>query len=254
MRKFTLGLLAVLCLSVISRMPANAQFIPAGSYQDSCDTIQVNGGQLSARCSDIDGNWHWTSTDMNACPSQTFANNNGQLVCGIGGYGIGNTLPRGSWRASCRNASATNGMLYAQCGNDAGNWQNTQIAMYNCPSRIFDNANGNLVCRGGSNVGYNGGNYNNRDNDGDNDNDRDDHGGWNNRPNPNAQNTSYPPGSWAQSCRNYYVQSNVLYAQCSNGSGGWSNTSYNMGFNHSIPLANVRGQLVSQNAVNRYIQ
>src|SRR5215472_7317069 len=104
-----------------------------------------------------------TSTDLGACPSRTLANNNGQLVCGIGGYGIGNQLPRGSWRSSCRNASDSGGTIYAQCATTNGYWRDTSIFMDTCPSRILDNANGYLVCRGGQ------GGYRSGDHDGDRD-------------------------------------------------------------------------------------
>ena len=251
MRKLSLALMAVLCAAAFVRMPAQAQYIPAGSYQDSCDTIQTNGSTLSARCQDVSGNWHWTSTDINACPGRTFANNNGALVCGYGGYGIGNTLPRGSWRASCRNASENGGNLYAQCDNDAGNWVNASLSMSDCPSRVVDNSNGTLVCRGGAGY-YNGGG--DRD---DNNGDRDDNHNWQNRgqwQNQSGANAGLPPGSWSQSCRNWSMSGNTLYAQCRNGGGGWTSTSYSLGFNHNVPLANVDGNLVPQNQVYRKLE
>jgi hypothetical protein len=228
MRKIIFVLAAVLCVSAAMRMPASAKFIPAGSYQDTCDTIQISGSTLYARCQDISGNWHQASTDMSACPSRTFANNDGNLVCGRGGWGIARQLPPGSWRSSCINASENNGMLYAQCDTPSGNWNSTSVSMSNCPSGIVDNSNGTLVCRGG----YSGYNQYNQ---------------WNGGNGSNGSTGYLPGGSWQKSCRNSYVQGNVLYAQCSNGYGGWNQSSIDFGRYPNAQIANDHGNLVFAN-------
>jgi hypothetical protein len=207
MRKIIFVLVAVLCASAAMRMPANAQYIPAGSYQDSCDTIQINGPILYARCQDRGGAWHQTSTNMEQCPSRSFANNDGALVCGRGGWGIAMSLPPGSWRSTCINASENGGMLNAQCDTPSGQWNSTSLAMYDCPSGIVDNSYGNLICRGGSVA-------------------------------------SLPGGSWAKSCRNASIQGTMMYAQCSTGYGGWNQTSFDIARFPNAQLANDHGTLI----------
>jgi hypothetical protein len=211
MRIFSLSLLVAVCALAAMRSPAAATNIPAGSYQNSCVSIRTSGDDVLAKCEDISGNWHAAQADMDQCPSRSYANNDGSLVCGLGGYGIAGFLPRGSWRASCSNGSDQNGTLYARCDTGSGSWRDASLNMQDCPSRIVDNSRGALVCRGGSSVVTYGG---------------------------------LPPGSWRTSCRNGYMQGSVLYAQCDAGNGTWHQTSIDLGRYPNARLSNQRGNLV----------
>jgi hypothetical protein len=215
MRMFRLSfsLAAALCICFAVRVPAAAVPMsydePSGSYQDTCVSITMQGQYLYAKCQDINGNWHQTQLDMDQCPGGLVANNNGTLACGPGGYGIGNGLARGSWRASCRNASQDGSTLYAECNNGSGGWNETSLDMDNCPSRIVDNSRGNLVCSGGSGYGL-------------------------------------PRGSWRSSCRNGSMQGPVVFAECNTGYGNWQQTSFDMNRCPVGALGNTHGNLVCE--------
>ena len=228
MRTFILTMFVAVCLSVAIRAPASAGYIPPGSYNDSCMAIQVVGTTLEANCQDISGNWHETQADIAGCQGGLFANNNGSLVCGRGGYRIGQQLPRGSWRASCTDGSKNNGILYAKCDTGTGSWLNSTLSLNDCPSRIVDNSYGNLVCRGGLS---NATSYS---------------------PNFSQSTGSYamPGGSWRSTCRNAQMQGSMLYAQCNNGSGTWIDASFDVARAPNAILGNVRGVLVNGNSPN----
>jgi len=235
MRTFIPILFAALCIGVAMRAPASAAFIPPGSYNDTCTAIQVVGNTLEANCQDISGNWHETQANVSDCQGGLFANNNGTLVCGRGGYRISQQLPRGSWRASCTDGSKNNGILYAKCDTGSGTWRNSNLSLVDCPSRIVDNSYGNLVCRGGmdnttssanlQNFSQGSGNYS-----------------------QGSGNYAMPAGSWRSTCRNAQMQGSMLYAQCYNGAGAWLQASFDMARAPNAVLGNVRGVLVNGNS------
>jgi len=112
MRTFILStLLVAVCVGVAMRAPASASYVPAGSYNESCGSIRVIGNTLEANCPDLGGTWHTTQADIASCQGGLFANNNGALVCGRGGYRTSQQLPRRTWRASCTDGSKNNGIL-----------------------------------------------------------------------------------------------------------------------------------------------
>lgn len=207
MRLASLIAVAAVTMWVGLRAPATAVNIPPGSYRETCESITLQGGFLTASCQDIDGHWHQANLDMGRCPGGPVANNNGALVCGPGGYGIGRTLPRGSWRASCRNASKDGSVVNAECDNGSGGWHSTSIDMNECPSRLVGNSRGNLYCEGGL-------------------------GGQ-----------VLPSGSWRASCRNAYTNGDTLYAQCETGSGTWQNTSLDTALCPNGSVGNSGGNL-----------
>ena len=221
MRMFGLSLAAAFCVSLCAAVSVPATAVPysgdepTGSYQDSCESIQMQGQYLYAKCQDIYGHWHQAQLDMNQCPGGPVANNNGVLVCGPGGYGIGNGMPRGSWRASCRDASQDGDELRAQCDNGSGSWVNASIELDNCPNRIVDNSRGSLVCRGGGGYGY-----------------------------------TLPPGSWRSSCRNGSMRGSVVYAECNTGYGSWQPASLDLRQCPGRTLGNSHGNLVCESAYN----
>ena len=250
--------------------PASAAQIPPGSYRETCTNITSNFGVVNATCPDISGTMHQTSLNYNRCPGSQIANNDGQLVCGPGGFNIGRTLPRGSWRASCRNASKSGGTLFAQCDNGSGGWTSTSLNLDQCPTRLVGNNRGNLFCEGNMSGGYlPGGNWRNSCRDAREDGrmlyaDCDDgNGNFSNSsvdtslcPRGEVVNTHgrlycangqassvLPPGSWRTSCRNGFIQGGVLHAECQNGSGAWVASSIDLR-GCSGPIGNVRGRLV----------
>jgi len=205
------------------RAPASAAYIPPGSYSQSCDSIAVVRGNLNAKCQDTSGNWHLAQINIASCPSGNFANNDGELQCGRGGFGIGRGLPFGSWRATCNNATLSNGILTASCDNSSGTFSNTSLSLANCPSRNISNVQGTLVCaqgafRPGWMTGHNWGGM--------------------------MQRTyTMPGGSWSASCRGASVQGSVLTAQCLNASGNWVVASFNLSSAPGSPLHNANGVL-----------
>lgn len=66
------------------------------------------------------------------------------------------TIPAGSYQASCRDISAFNGQLYARCVGQAGGLFDTSIAYRNCSPGGIVNINGTLRCGGGGNGGNGG--------------------------------------------------------------------------------------------------
>lgn len=240
MRTSALILAAAIALGIAMRAPASANYVPPGSYSDTCTSIQVIGNVVTASCQDVNGNWHTTQAYLSSCRGGAFANNDGTLVCGNGGYRFVGRLPYGSWRSSCNDASINDGILQATCEADNGQWRQTTLNMADCPARTVNNANGYLGCVGGEAAP----------------------GGWI----PNNSNwqqfnqgaftpLSMPGGTWAKSCRNQYIQGGVLYAQCSNGYGGWVSAYFNLYRYPNALLANDHGTLVLMNGpIYRYPQ
>jgi hypothetical protein len=239
MRTSALVLAVAIALGIAMRAPASANYVPPGSYSESCTSIQVNGDVLTASCQDINGAWHATQAYISSCRYGSFANNDGALACGNGGYRFVGRLPYGSWRATCNDASMTDGILQANCEADNGSWRQTTLNMADCVRPVASNANGNLECMGLAQAG-----------------------GWI----PNGSNwqpfnqgaftpLSMPGGTWGKSCRNAYIQGGVLYAQCSNGYGGWQQAFFNLYRYPNAQLANDHGTLVLMNGpVYRYLQ
>jgi hypothetical protein len=242
MRTFSIVFLAAICLGVAMRAPASASYVPAGSYNDSCVDIQAGGNVLTASCQDIDGHWHPAQANIAACPSRSFVNNDGTLVCGIGGYRFTGYLPRGSWRVSCNDASESGSILNASCYSPSRQWISTSLDIRNCPSRVVDNVDGNLVCGGGLSNGW----------------ERFQPGyspnTWPNNP-QYAGPYPLPAGNWKASCRNFSMQGPVLYAQCSDGNGAWVQASFNVSQFPNAFLQNNHGVLVNERGpIYRYPQ
>jgi len=187
--------------------PASATQIPPGSYRESCTNISSNFGVVNATCPDVSGTMHQASLNYNRCPGSQVANNNGTLVCGSGGYNIGRTLPGGSWRASCKDASKTNGMLFATCDNGHGGWTNSSLNLNACPTRLVGNNFGSLFCAGDANGAY------------------------------------LPPGQWRSSCRDAREDGRMIYADCDDGRGNFRRTSVDTGVCPRTEIINTAGRL-----------
>jgi len=208
MRLIVLCGAAAVSLCVLLSAPANAAN-PPGSYQASCINIRVDGSYLSASCQDISGHYHASGINTRSCAAGAVANNNGQLVCGRGGQGIGMGMPRGSWRASCNNASMNKLMLSASCDNGSGGWNRSSLNVGTCRSQLVGNARGNLYCEGGNGI----------------------IGGY------------LPPGSWRTTCRNGRKDGHMLFAECDTGYGSWRPTSLDLRHCPHGPIGNSGGNL-----------
>ena len=153
--------LAIITIAAIAffgfAKPAQAQNYaswPGGSWQASCRHAHVSGREFSAVCQTTSGSWEQSSVDMDSCPGGQFGNNNGQLFCESAnsyrsdvGYGRWHHLPRGSWTASCDNASMNGSMFTAECSTGNG-YRSSSIDLRSCPSRQVGNRNGHLFCEG----------------------------------------------------------------------------------------------------------
>lgn len=74
-------ILAVGCLLIFNGQDAAAQSIPSGSYQQSCNRINVKGHRLSAYCRAKDGSESLTTlNNFDLCESE-IGNNDGTLTC-----------------------------------------------------------------------------------------------------------------------------------------------------------------------------
>lgn len=141
-------------------------WMPHGTWQQSCSNGRMDGPILRARCRDSGGYWRYSQLDVRQCRGRYVSNGNGQLVCGEadpsnynngwngggwnwngGGNNWGNgRMPGGSWGASCRDARMNGPVLYARCDDGNGRWYPTQLDMRQCWSNRARNNYGNLLC------------------------------------------------------------------------------------------------------------
>ncbi len=92
-RLFTVLSLA-LSLGAASVVSASAQVYgqygaPSGSYQQSCNNIQMHGSTLSASCPRTNGQRVNTSLNLGRCNGGDISNQNGNLTCNGNGNGYG---------------------------------------------------------------------------------------------------------------------------------------------------------------------
>ncbi len=158
--------------------------LPKGSYKQSCKDAYVDGKWLYARCQKMSGNYNNSSIKYADCYKDIW-NNNGVLTCGGGS----SSLPKGSYKETCKDAYVDGNWLYAKCKKNNGSWYSTSLKYSNCSKDIWNN-NGELTCGGG---GGGGGNL--------------------------------PKGSYKETCKNIYIEGNVLEADCLNRNGKYSHTS-----------------------------
>jgi hypothetical protein len=145
-------------LIVAGLAPAAAQYVPPGSYQQSCVDIRTNGNQLFAKCTAPNGRYIGSSIQLGSCRGGDIANSNGYLRCNGGGGGGGyypphngggyyGRVPQGSYQASCRNVYMNGSMLSAQCTATNGAWTNSSLQVNRCqPGTDIANINGRLNC------------------------------------------------------------------------------------------------------------
>ncbi|MEM7008569.1 MAG: CVNH domain-containing protein [Thermodesulfobacteriota bacterium] len=118
-------------------------WLPPGSYQNSCRNMDVRGNILQAQCQRQDGSWRYTSIDYEDCYSD-ITNQNGRLQCGQRHHH--NMVPRGSYKQTCRDIGMNGEILSAQCEKENGNWRWSSLNVEDCYGPV-QNQNGRLVCQ-----------------------------------------------------------------------------------------------------------
>lgn len=139
--KYTIALVVVLATALTTWLSAQAQqSIPAGSYQQSCVNISVNGNTLAADCGTMNGSWNSTKLgNFPSCASEIW-NMDGNLTC------LPRGIPSGSYLGSCTNISSTGITLYAMCKKRSGDWWNTSLMNFRECSGDINNQDGILTC------------------------------------------------------------------------------------------------------------
>ena len=247
-RKFLSYLLlfsGLLLLSLTINNYAIAQTgIPDGSYKKTCRDIQIIITQLRAVCKKEDGSSQMSMLDYTLCEGD-ISNNNGKLTCK---QKEGKKPPAGSYENSCKNIRVQDKKLKAQCEKRNGKWNNSSLNFKNCKGDI-SNDNGELTCDKGGEAKIPKGSYK--------DTCKDSYvegkwlyskckkknGNWNNTSlkykdcnkdikNDNGNltcgggdNSNYPKGSYKKSCKNLYMEGNLLEADCKNDNGKWKHSS-----------------------------
>jgi len=174
------GMVALTMALFGSGTTCNAQQVPSGSYQQTCQNIGVRGSTLYAKCKDVRGEWRSTELqDFQRCSSE-IQNENGNLTCnnsngGNNGYGRdgrdrdngrdardrdrdgdrdrgngryrNNGAPDGSYTQTCQNINMNGDTLQASCQKKNGKMKNTSLKNVNQCRGDIANDNGKLRCR-----------------------------------------------------------------------------------------------------------
>src|SRR5262249_3692097 len=110
---------------------ASAAPIPPGSYQSSCEKINVRPEALSAACDTRRGGWNYfTPRHYEDCEGD-IANVDGRLRCvrddDDRDQNDDDWLPPGSYRETCRRETMVRGTLTADCQDRNGRWRYTEL-------------------------------------------------------------------------------------------------------------------------------
>lgn len=141
--------------SVLWGSACAAQGIPQGSYQQTCNSVSVNGDTLVATCQDANGTWHSASLPgFQRCTSE-ITNDNGTLRCVMSGYttpgSVGNA-PAGSYLQTCQDVHAKGDDLHARCQTQSGDLRDAKLDDYNKCHGDIVNDDGHLRCIAGAPV------------------------------------------------------------------------------------------------------
>jgi hypothetical protein len=108
---------------------------PAGSYKNSCRDIDVEKGQLYAKCRNAAGDWKEASVKITTC-NQSVYNSDGALGC---------TLPYGTYQRTCQHPTVTPaGILTADCRSKSGALVRSSVSV-SCRGDLNNN-DGRLGC------------------------------------------------------------------------------------------------------------
>jgi CVNH domain len=152
-RLFMFAIIAT--VAVFWGTPGIAQGIPQGSYQQTCNSVSVNGDTLLATCQDANGTLHSASLPgFQRCTSE-ITNDNGTLRCVMGGYSTpaqsGGT-PGGSYLQTCQDAHVKGDDLHARCRTQSGDLRDAKLDDYNKCRGDIVNDDGHLRCIAGAPV------------------------------------------------------------------------------------------------------
>ena len=126
----------------------DGDWLPRGSYRDTCRNADVEGNTLEAECRDQNGRWRYTELQSFRSCRGDIANFNGMLRCrrdDDDDHDGGTNLPGGNWRLSCRNARVYGNVFYAQCRDLGGHWQDSSLDLRQCDGDV-SNWRGRLTC------------------------------------------------------------------------------------------------------------
>lgn len=222
--------------------------VPHGSYQETCRGIQVVGSNLIAQCKKIDGTWQNTTLVYATCEGD-IRNDNGELKCKQK-IKPSKPLPAGSYRKTCKDTRIDGDYLRAKCEKKNGVWNNTKIKYKKCSGDIW-NDNGELTCKKSGSGSVPSGSYkrsckdyyvegkrlyatcekkNGRWNDSSINYKNCNKDIWNDNgvlTCGNKESTKLPKGSYKETCKDFYIDGNILEARCLNKNGKYSHTSIN---------------------------
>jgi hypothetical protein len=114
---------------------------PAGTYQSSCQNLNVKNGTLYAACRPMSGGLvnTWLHNYVNC--SGNISNQDGDLRCNNG-----LPVPRGTYAQSCNTVFNNSGDLSAHCKKRDGGWERPILASFaSCKGNIGNN-DGKLIC------------------------------------------------------------------------------------------------------------
>jgi hypothetical protein len=178
---------------------------PEGSYRQTCSNIQMRDGTLYANCQDTDGRWRSTVLpEARECVGDV-TNINGELRCNRREeWRERDSLPRGSYRETCREIRVRGDMLFARCQTISGRWMRSSLDdIGRCVGEIV-NDDGRLQC---------------------------------------GRRPWQAAGAYVQTCAPIYVNGDMLRARCQTRDGRWVWTSLN-DFDHCREgIVNINGQL-----------
>lgn len=132
-------------------------WLPRGSYQETCRREHVEEGTLTAECVDRNGRWRYTELQSFRSCRGDIRNVNGMLQCRRGtdddedeNEDGAYDLPGGNWQTTCRRPRIYGSVLFARCRDRIGSWRETSIDLERCDDDV-ENRGGRLVCAfGGS--------------------------------------------------------------------------------------------------------
>ena len=178
---------------------------PPGSYVQSCANIQMRDGNLYANCQDNDGRWRSTVLPAAYQCVGDVTNINGELRCNRRpDWRDQDSLPRGSYRLTCRSIRMRGDTLSAKCQASDGRWLRTSLNdVDRCVGEIV-NDEGHLEC---------------------------------------GRQAWQAGGAFVQTCTPIYANGNVLRARCQTSDGRWVWSSLNNADSCRGGIVNVEGQL-----------
>jgi hypothetical protein len=147
--KLLSAVLSLIFAPLVVSDPAYGQF-PSGSYASSCQNPCVNGTTLTGHCETVAGSWrHATLSRFDLCQPNTFWNHDGHLRCARRRSDPPSDspdgLPWGTYKNSCRDSVAKDGILFSSCQTRSGDWLQATLDLTLCVGEKW-NDDGRLNC------------------------------------------------------------------------------------------------------------